>query len=77
MRYITKILKNKCLSNKDLRKRTDLSPLLKTYVHRNTNYSDKSNSLWWGVLSEAEKLEIEIFYGESNLRKFENTIYEA
>ncbi len=71
MRHITKILKNKCLSNKDLRKRTDLSPLLKTYVHRNSNYSDESNSLWWSILQESEKLEIEILYGESHLRKFE------
>ncbi len=68
---ITKIVKNNSIQNKHLRNRTDLNPLLKTYVHRTTTYSDKSNSLWWNVLSESEKLEIEIFYGDSHLRKFE------
>ena len=72
MRHITEILKNKCLSNKDLRNRTDLSSILKTYVHRNTNYSDESNSLWWSILQEGKKLEIEMLYGESHLRNFEN-----
>ena len=71
MRHITKIVKNSSIQNKHLRKRTDLSPLLKTYVYRTTTYSEESNSDWWSVLSEAEKLEIEIFYGESSLRKFE------
>lgn len=71
MRYIVKILKNKCLSNKELRKRTDLSPLLKTYVHRYTNDSEEILKIWRNILNEAEKLEIEMFYGESNLRKFE------
>lgn len=71
MRYIVKILKNKCLSNKNLRNRTDLSPILKTYVHRYSNDSEETFKLWWSILNESEKLEIEIFYGESHLRKFE------
>ncbi len=73
MRHITKIVKNNSIANKHLRNRTDLSPLLKSYVYRTTTYSDKSNSLWWNALNEGEKLEIEICYGESFLRKFENT----
>ena len=66
-----KILNNNSLKNKILRERNDLSPLLKTYVHRYNTKSDEQNKKWWNLLSEDEKLEIENYYGISYFRKFD------
>jgi len=68
-----KILSNNSLKNKTLKSRNDLSPLLKTYVHRFNNFCDEHNKKWWQMLSENEKTEIESFYGKSYFRKFDKT----
>lgn len=68
-----KILSNGSIRNKTLRERSDLSPLLKTYVHRTDVLSAQECGEWWNILSEIEKLEIERYYGESFLRMFDKT----
>lgn len=60
---LKRILPNKSLRNSFLRQRTDLSPLLKTYVHRYHNDSDtKFNKWYFHVITQRQRDKIKDYY---------------
>ena len=59
-----KILPNSSLRNRRLRERGDLSPLLKTYIHRWHYQSTQTFDKWVKMLSDKDKTEIEKSYGK-------------